>query len=236
MEINQTLAAYQIIDIILLIIILVCAVKAFIDGFFTAVLRLAGNIISLIAAWIVSKKYSTVIFDSLFREKATDTTFNYIQNSVNALDVQQLLDNFVSGLPESFMAEFSEKAEHIINQLTSPTAETAQSIVDAVIAPVLTAVIAVVVFVVIFGVCSFVAGLLAKLLRSLNDVPVIGFANRLGGFAVGTVTGVINVVLISCLLSIIAIVTQNSLAFLNMEILAQSKVLSLTAIINPFIG
>lgn len=235
MEYLQTLTVPQIIDIILLVIILVTAVKAFIDGFFTAVIRLVGNIVSLVAAWIVSKQYSSVIFDSLFRENVTETTYNYIQNSANALDVQQLLENFVGGLPAKFMEEFVLKAESIVSQLISPTMETAQNIVDALIQPVITAVISVVLFVLVFTLCTVVANLLAKLFKKLNDVPVIGFANRIGGFAVGVISGVINIILISCLLSIISIITQNSLSFINMNVLAQSKVLSLTAIINPFI-
>lgn len=236
METLQKLSASQIIDIILLIIILVCAVKAFADGFFTAAIRLVGNIVALVAAWIVSKQYSPVIFESLFREKAVETTYNYIQNSANAVDISQLIETFAGGLPQSFMEEFVQKAEQLVLQLATPSMETAQNIVDAIIAPVLTTVITVVLFVMVFGVCSLVAKLLAKLLRGINNVPVIGFANRLGGFAVGLVSGAINVILISCLLSIIAIVTQNSLSFINMEILSQSKILAVTAIINPFIG
>ena len=236
METLKMLEVPQIIDIILLIIIFVCAAKAFADGFFTAIIRLGGNILALVAAWFVSKQYSPVIFENLFREKALETTYNYIQNSANAVDVSQLLQSFAGGLPQSFMEEFVQKAEQLVAQLATPSAETAQSLVDTIIAPVITTVITVVLFVMVFAVCSLVASLLAKLLRGLNHVPVIGFANRLGGFAVGTVSGVINVILISLLLSIIAIVTQNSLSFINMEILSQSKILAVTAIVNPFIG
>ena len=236
MENIQMMNIPQIIDIILLIIILICAIKAFADGFFTAAIRLVGNIFALVAAWIVSKQYSPVIFENLFREKAVETTFNYIQNSANAVDMGQLIETFAGGLPQSFMEEFVQKAEQLVSQLATPSVETAQSIVDTIIAPVLTTVITVVLFVMVFAVCSLVASLLAKLLRGLNNVPVIGFANRLGGFAVGLVSGAINVIFISFLLSIIAIVTQNSLSFINMEILSQSKVLAVAAIINPFIG
>ena len=236
MDILQTLEIPQIVDILLLLIIFLCAVKGFANGFFTAAIDLGGNIVSLIAAWIVSKQYSPVIFDSLFREKATDITYNYIQDSANVLDIQQLVDKFVSGLPESFMEDFVQQAENFAAQITVPTMETAQSIVDGVIAPVLTAVITVVLFIIVFSLGNLIAGLLSKLFKGLNNVPVIGFANRIGGFAVGVVSGLINVILISCILSIIAIITQNSLSFINMDILSQSRILAVTAIINPFIG
>ena len=235
MDFLQILTVPQIIDIILVAIILITAVKAFIDGFFSSVIRLLGNIASLVAAWIVSKRYSIVIFDSLFRKNVTETTYSYIQNSANAIDIQQIMENFAGGLPAAFMEEFVLKAESLVAQLAVPTMETAQSIVDIVIQPVLTAIISVVVFILVFVLCKLVVSLLEKLFKGLNDIPVIGFANRLGGFCVGVFSGVINVILISCLLSIIAIITQNSLSFINMDMLAKSRILALTAIINPFI-
>ena len=235
MDFLQTLTVPQIIDIILLVIILVTAVKAFINGFFSAVIGLVGNIASLVAAWVVSKRYSIVVFDSLFRENVTEKTYSYIQNSANAVDIQQIMENFAGGLPAAFMEEFVLKAESLVAQLAVPTMETAQSIVDVVIQPVLTAIISVVVFILVFALCRLVVSLLEKLFKGLNKVPVIGFANRLGGFCVGVLSGVINVILISCLLSIIAIITQNSLSFINMDVLAKSRILALTAMINPFI-
>ena len=97
-------------------------------------------------------------------------------------------------------------------------------------------IITVVIFAVLCSVCSLLASLLAKVLKTINKIPVIGFANRLGGFAVGVFAGVVNVIIISCVLSIIAIITKNSLPAINMEVLGQSQILSLTSIINPFMG
>ena len=114
--------------------------------------------------------------------------------------------------------------------------ETAEKIVDVIVGPAVTVIIMLVIFAITVTVCTIVASLLAKLFKVINKIPVLGFANRMGGFVVGALTGIIYVILISCLLSIIAIITENSLTFLNIEVLNQSKILSLTGLINPFIG
>jgi uncharacterized membrane protein required for colicin V production len=66
-DINIT--APQIIDIILLVIILISAIKCFIDGFATSVVKLVGNIAGLVASWYFSKRWAPIIFERYFREK-----------------------------------------------------------------------------------------------------------------------------------------------------------------------
>lgn len=230
------LSVPQIIDIILLAVILVTAVKSFVNGFFAAVVDLIGNIVGLIAAWILANKWAPVIFAKFFREKIANKTYTYIQNSANAMDIQSVVEQFTGSLPAQFMQEFTQKAETLLLNIKEPTLELAQNITDTVIGPIITIVITIVLFAAMCSVFSLLASLLAKALKTINHIPVVGFANRLGGFAVGVFAGVINVIIISCLLSFIAVITQNSLSFINMEVLTQSRLLSLTSIINPFMG
>ena len=226
----------QIIDIALLVIILISAVKCFIDGFATSVVKLVGNIAGLVAAWYLSKRWSPMIFENMFRENIVEKTYKYIQDGTKALNIQELIEEFTGSVPASFIQEFAAKAEEIATQITQPTMETAEKIVDVIVGPAVTVIIMLVIFAITVTVCTIVASLLAKLFKVINKIPVLGFANRMGGFVVGALTGIIYVILISCVLSIIAIITENSLTFLNIEVLNQSKILSLTGLINPFIG
>lgn len=226
----------QIIDIALLVIILISAVKCFIDGFATSVVKLAGNIAGLVAAWYLSKRWSPMIFENMFRENIVEKTYKYIQDGTKALNVQELIEQFTGSVPVSFVQEFAAKAEEVAAQITQPTMETAEKIVDVIVGPAVTVIIMLVIFAITVTVCTIVASLLAKLFKVINKIPVLGFANRMGGFVVGALTGIIYVILISCVLSIIAIITENSLTFLNIEVLNQSKILSLTGLVNPFIG
>lgn len=226
----------QIIDIALLVIILISAVKCFIDGFATSVVKLAGNIAGLVAAWYLSKRWSPMIFENMFRENIVEKTYKYIQDGTKALNVQELIEQFTGSVPASFVQEFAAKAEEVAAQITQPTMETAEKIVDAIVGPAVTVIIMLVIFAIAVAVFTIVASLLAKIFKVINKIPVLGFANRMGGFVVGALTGIIYVILISCVLSIIAIITENSLTFLNIEVLNQSKILSLTGLVNPFIG
>jgi len=232
----QNISVPQIIDIILLVIIIITAIRAFMDGFFTAVVKLIGNIAGLILSWILANRWAPMVFEGMLREKIVAKTYTYIQDSANMVNVQTLTEQFTGKLPASFMQDFAEKDEQIIHSAASPTLELAQKITDEIIGPIITVVIMIVIFSVLCSVCSLLAALLAKALRAINHIPVIGFANRLGGFGIGVFSGIINVIIISCVLSIIAVITQNSLSFINMEVLTQSKLLSLTSIINPFMG
>lgn len=226
----------QIIDIILLVIILITAVRSFASGFFAAVVDLIGNIVGLIASWILANRWAPVIFERFFKEKIVNKTYTYIQDSANIVDIQSVVEKFTGSMPAEFMQELVIKAEELLLNVKTPTIETAQKITESIIGPVVTVVITLVIFAVMCSVCSILASMLAKALKAINHIPVIGFANRMGGFAVGVFAGVINVIIISCILSIIAVITQNSLSFINMEVLTQSRILSLTSIINPFMG
>lgn len=226
----------QIIDIALLVIILISAIKCFIDGFATSVVKLVGNIAGLVAAWYLSKRWSPMIFENMFRENIVEKTYKYIQDGTKALNIQELIEQFTGSVPASFVQEFAAKAEEVAAQITQPTMETAEKIVDAIVGPAVTVIIMLVIFAIAVAVFTIVASLLAKIFKVINKIPVLGFANRMGGFVVGVLTGIIYVILISCVLSIIAIITENSLTFLNIEVLNQSKILSLTGLVNPFIG
>ena len=226
----------QIIDIALLVIILISAIKCFIDGFATSVVKLVGNIAGLVAAWYLSKRWSPMIFENMFRENIVEKTYKYIQDGTKALNVQELIEQFTGSVPASFVQEFAAKAEEVAAQITQPTMETAEKIVDVIVGPAVTVIIMLVIFAIAVAVFTIVASLLAKIFKVINKIPVLGFANRMGGFVVGVLTGIIYVILISCVLSIIAIITENSLTFLNIEVLNQSKILSLTGLVNPFIG
>ena len=233
---NIDLTVPQIIDIILLVIIFITAIKSFINGFFAAVVDLVGNIVGLIASWIMANRWAPVVYERFFRERIVTKTYAYIQDRTNVLDVQSIVEKFTGGLPAEFMQDFAAEAGQLLDKAKEPTVELAQTIADTLIGPIATLIITLVIFAVLCSVCCVLASLLAKALKAINKIPVVGFANRLGGFAVGVFAGVVNVIIISCVLSAIAVITHNALPFISMEVLAQSKILSLTSIINPFMG
>lgn len=225
-----------IIDIILLIILFICAAKAFKDGFFTSIINLIGKLVGVAIAWFLSNQYSSVIFSSFFRQNMIDNTYDYLQNSTSSIDTNQLLNGFSGVVPEKFMKELASIVEEIVSGIANPNITIAEKIVDTILAPVIVVLISVVIFTICFIIFNILISILSKFLKIINHVPVLGLANKWAGAVVGVIEGGIYVILISCILSIIAVITQNSLEFLNIEVLSQSKILAMTSMINPFMG
>ena len=224
-----------IIDGILIIVLLVCAVKAYSDGFFTSVIKLVGNVGGLIAAWLLAKNYSVVIFDRFFKSKLTEKAFEYLSTATEGLDLQTAVNNLVGKFPKEVVDGIIGPAVNGAQTALEPTMDSAAYLVENFLGPLVIAIISVVIFTISLALIQLVVGLVSKAFKMVNSVPVLGFANRLAGFAAGTVIGGVNIILLSFLLSIIVIITGNSLGFLNNEILQQSKILALTSGINPFL-
>ena len=224
-----------IIDVLLLIVIIVSAVKAFKDGFFTSIVNLIGSIAGLFIAWFTAQKYSVIAFDRFFRDSLVKKTYEYLQTSGATVDVKKVVEGIVGVLPDSILNEFITSSNNAAQSINEPTHEAALLLVNSFLAPIVIAIISVIIFVAVLLVCKIAANLLAKILKAVNKIPLIGFANRIVGFGVGIAIGGVNIILLSCFLSIIAIATNNSISFLNMEVFAQSKILMLTKGINPFL-
>lgn len=225
-----------ILDIILIVIVLISAVKACNEGLFTAGVNLVGNVAGFFVAWFVSNKYSATIFDWLFKEKLINQTYEYIQSSSNLTNAQDIAEGFMSWLPQGVVDMFMEEFLKVAESFTDASMETATIIVDNLLGPIVCLLIGVVLFVIIIVICKVITSILAKTFMVINHIPILGLVNRLAGFFIGLAIGAINIILISCLLSIIVMVTSNSIEFLNMDILSASKILGFTSGINPFMG
>ena len=128
-----------------------------------------------------------------------------------------------------------QKTQDSLSVLLSPDMDSAVFLVDQFIAPIVVACISVVIFIVLFIAIRVVCALLAKMFKTVNKVPILGFANRLAGGLSGFVIGGVNIILLSFLFSIIVIITGDSLSWLNSQVISQSQILALTGIINPFL-
>jgi len=225
----------MIMDGILLLVLLVSAVRAYNDGFFTAVIRLCGTLGSLFAGFYVADNYAAVIFKDYLRDSFIQRSFNYLQQTSRNIDIKTAISSVIGNWPQDFLDTVLHKAEELLAQVINPDMESAVYLVDEFIAPVVVAVISALLFIVCFTAVKVICGMLAKMFRSVNKVPVLGFANRLAGFVAGIAIGGVNIILLSFLFSIIVIITGDSLSFLNAEIISRSRILAMTGVVNPFL-
>ena len=225
----------MIIDIIFLAVLIITAVRAYIDGFFTSVIRLVGTLGSVFAGWYVSTNYTGYIFENYLRAPLTERSYNFLLQASRDIDIKTALTQIIGNWPQEFVTTVLAKAEEAMAQLLVPTMDSAVYLVNEFIQPMVTACLSVVLFLVCFAAVRIVCSLLAGAFKTVNKVPVLGTANRLTGFASGIVMGCVNIILLSFLLSIIVIVTGDSLSFLNAQIIADSRVMAITSALNPFL-
>ena len=224
-----------IIDIGLVVVLLISVVRAYIDGFFTSVIRLIGNLGSLFGAWYVASTYSQPIFDSLLRNSLITRSYSYLQQTARNIDIETALSSVIGKWPQEFVNTILQKTQDSLSVLLSPDMDSAVFLVDQFIAPIVVACISVVIFIVLFIAIRVICALLAKMFKTVNKVPILGFANRLAGGLSGFVIGGVNIILLSFLFSIIVIITGDGLSWLNSQVISQSQILALTGIINPFL-
>ena len=224
-----------IIDIALLVVLAISIIRAVIDGFFTSVMRLAGNVGSVIGGWYVANNYAQLIFDNLLRQSFITRSYSYLEQTAQNIDIQTAISQVMGKWPQDFINTILEKTQDSLSVLITPTMDSAVLLVDQFIAPLVVACISVVLFILCFVAIRLVCGLLARLFKTVNKVPVLGFANRLAGGAAGVVIGAINIILLSFLCSIIVIITGDGLSWLNSQVISGSQILALTGIVNPFL-
>jgi len=216
-------------------VLLISVVRAYIDGFFTSVIRLIGNLGSLFGAWYVASTYSQPVFDSLLRNSLITRSYSYLQQTARNIDIETALSSVIGKWPQEFVNTILQKTQDSLSVLLSPDMDSAVFLVDQFIAPIVVACISVVIFIVLFIAIRVVCALLAKMFKTVNKVPILGFANRLAGGLSGFVIGGVNIILLSFLFSIIVIITGDGLSWLNSQVISQSQILALTGMINPFL-
>ena len=224
-----------IIDVILVAVVLISVIRAYIDGLFTAVIRLIGSLGSFYGAWYVSGAYSQLIFDKILRNPLITRSYSYLEQTARNIDIETALAQVIGKWPQDFVKAILQKTQDSLSVLLTPTNESAVYLVDEFIAPIVVACISVIIFILCFIAIRVVCGVLAKMFKTINKVPVLGFANRLAGGAAGIIIGGVNIILLSFLFSIIVIITGDGITWLNSQVIAGSQILALTGVINPFL-
>ena len=224
-----------IIDVILVAVVLISIIRAYIDGLFTAVIRLIGSLGSFYGAWYVSGTYSQMVFDKILRNTLITRSYSYLEQTARNIDIETALAQVIGKWPQEFVNTILQKTQDSLSVLLTPTNESAVYLVDEFIAPIVVACISVIIFILCFIAIRVVCGVLAKMFKTINKVPVLGFANRMAGGVAGIIIGGVNIILLSFLFSIIVIITGDSVTWLNSQVIAGSQILALTGIVNPFL-
>ncbi len=224
-----------VIDGIMTVVLLAARVKGYQEGFFTSAIHLAGNIGSILGGLWVSSNYSRIVFTKYLRRPLVQRSHSYLTQAARGVDVNTAISGVMGYIPPEIIQKILSKLSVDFSRIMTPTEESAVMLVDNFLGPVVISMVSVVLFLAAFLVIRIGCNMLAWLFKAINNVPVLGGLNRIAGFGTGALTGCINIILLSLLLSIIVMVTGGGLSFLNPRVLSGSRVMAITSLVNPFI-
>lgn len=220
-----------ILDVILIAVIVLTAFHYKKKGFVAGLLDLVGNLLALLVAWIASDRISPTVFENFFKQGLIEKITQTVQERGTS-GLTMLVENFSSILPGGMADEVTRSLQEILG---SGAPDLAVRIVDTILTPLIVPMITVVLFFIAFAVCKLVISMLVAVLTNINKIPVIGSVNELLGILVGVAGGVLNVVLLLCLIWAVVAITNNNLPVLNNDMLSGSMMYSLFSKYNPFL-
>ena len=220
-----------ILDVILIAVIVLTAFHYKKKGFVAGLLDLVGNLLALLVAWIASDRISPTVFENFFKQGLIEKITQTVQEQ-GVSGLTMLVENFSSILPGGMADEVTRSLQEILG---SGAPDLAVRIVDTILTPLIVPMITVVLFFIAFAVCKLVISMLVAVLTNINKIPVIGSVNELLGILVGVAGGVLNVVLLLCLIWAVVAITNNNLPVLNHDMLSGSMMYSLFSKYNPFL-
>lgn len=198
-----------VIDLILVAILILTAVFAAKKGFFATLFDLAGYVISLIAAKIVSSSVAVGIFSDYLEEPVRQRLTASL-GDVAKTDYAAQIESAVSSIPESLtgiMQLIGIDREELIEKVSSTNlkgSDLVDGIMETIAVPVGTAIVRTVLFVALSVVLSLVIKIIVRLLdKVIKKLPAIRQVNSGLGFVLGVLKGIIVVVIVSLSLGVV---------------------------------
>lgn len=231
-SVNPTICALCI-DVLMLAVLVIFTVVYIKKGFITGIIEFCGTLVSVVAAWFVSKQFSPKVFESFFEENLLKKVSDTVASNQGLLTLEEILGKIKGILPAN-IAEFLLGGVDTPSVFDTAAPDIAQQVVEQIVKPMIVPIISVIMFFAVFAIAKLLINLIAAALTNVNKIPVVGNVNRALGIVMGLLVGVINVFLLVCVLWAVTIVTGNEWAILNETVLSQSWFYKLFALLIPF--
>ncbi len=187
--------AVNTFDLIMLVIIIVFAIIGYARGAVKTILSVIGGIVSYFAAVSLSNRFAQPIYELFFKEsvvKEISTRVGKIIEENNG----DIGDSMLQALPDSLQMFVSDT--NLVDALNSVTGETneqviesATQIIQAIIDPLAISLLSVCIIFILFIVFNIIVSSVLLLINFINNIPIIGKANRITGAVIGLVAGVV---------------------------------------------
>lgn len=209
------------ITIAYIVIALICIIAGISSGFFKVLLGLLKGVISLVAAFILTKPITTLIVD---KTSVTNGFFEKIQtwilskgDSFSAVvNAENFEESLSKGLTEmnvpTFLHTFITKISSKYFNLDTDI-QLGECIAKAIVYLSAMAII----FIILLIIFRIIIGILKRIFAKINDIPILGGINRLLGAAVGLVFGILIIAVVSWGLTFIVAIPGNVSEFLTTQ-------------------
>ena len=199
-----------IVDIIIVLIFGVIVVTSMKKGFFKSLFELAGTLISLAIARLLSESFAPAVFDS-FISKGAQTYLEKALGSAGTKDYALQAQETLNSIPEALngiMGLMGIDKQVILEKIQSADlggSNMVESLMSNVVEPMGTAIVQFILFAVLAVVVGFVLKVVVKLLDGIiKKLPAVKQLNTTLGAVFGVLRGIIVVAIISMLIGIVA--------------------------------
>ena len=199
-----------IVDIIIVLIFGVIVVTSMKKGFFKSLFELAGTLISLAIARLLSESFAPAVFDS-FISKGAQTYLEKALGSAGTKDYALQAQETLNSIPEALngiMSLMGIDKQVILEKIQSADlggSNMVESLMSNVVEPMGTAIVQFILFAILAVVVGFVLKVVVKLLDGIiKKLPAVKQLNTTLGAVFGVLRGIIVVAIISMLIGIVA--------------------------------
>ena len=208
-------------DILFVAVILVFFAYDFYKGFLYSVVSILKVGVSAWAGHYVSTRYAAYLYDQFMKEKLIE-------------QVTEKLINFRDGLISSFGDDYIGRA--ISSYLKSSAlggdlSKTAESVVAEGLQETIVNGFQLILFVAVFVLLIIIISIIQGFLTQTNEIPLIGFVNRLLGGIFGALIGLFILMLIAMMCSVLL---KYNISFIDQQEILSSRLFSILFKLNPF--
>ncbi len=192
------------IDAILLIVLVTNILDSARKGFFRCVLSLVCVFVAIFASVTFSQPLAEWSYDNVFSGMIEAEIEQALEQGINSSSVAQAVTSTLEVIPGVLTTQLEDMGIDInaltdkISSLELSVSDTAQKVSTDIIRPAALVLLKMICYVLIFIAVRFVSGLIIGLIDKLPAPRLFRRANKLLGAALGTVKGVI-LVLVMCL-------------------------------------
>ncbi len=178
----------NVLDIVLVLLVVICILAGYFKGLLRSVISFAKYAVGIPLAFFTADKYSSQIYNSLFREMALNKVTAAIEQSANIDSVVASVEDSVSSLPFGLSGIVDLSFLDNINNSNA-----AQALATNVIDPVLLVVVKAAVFLLVLLAVVIIAFLISRLFKRLEekDSLPLKHTNKFMGALLGAFKGVV---------------------------------------------